>query len=68
MARYDVGAERIIQPEEWKQQEDPLRWITQTYTSAIEFIARDKPEQYLWIHRRWKSKPRKAKAVANEGM
>jgi KDO2-lipid IV(A) lauroyltransferase len=55
--RYDIGVQRIIRPEEWERQDDPLRWITETYTSAIESIAREDPEQYLWIHRRWKSKP-----------
>jgi Kdo2-lipid IVA lauroyltransferase/acyltransferase len=57
-ARYEVGAERIIRPHEWAEQADPLRWITQEYTSAIETIVRADPSQYLWIHRRWKSQPR----------
>ena len=56
-AQYDVGVERIIHPEEWADQVDPLRWITQTYTTAIESFVRDEPDQYLWIHRRWKSQP-----------
>ena len=55
---YDIGVERIIYPEEWEDQADPLRWITQTYTSAIEAFVRAAPAQYLWIHRRWKSRPR----------
>jgi KDO2-lipid IV(A) lauroyltransferase len=58
VARYDVGVQRIIYPHEWERQDDPLRWITQTYTAAIEATVRDAPEQYLWIHRRWKSRPR----------
>ncbi len=57
-AKYDIGVQRIIRKEEWEQRDDPLRWITQAYTSAIESIAREEPEQYLWIHRRWKSKPK----------
>jgi KDO2-lipid IV(A) lauroyltransferase len=58
VARYDIGVQRIIRKEEWEGQDDPLRWITQAYTYAIEAIAREEPEQYLWFHRRWKSKPR----------
>lgn len=58
VAKYSVGIERVIHPHEWENQEDPLRWITQAYTSAIEASVRKEPEQYLWIHRRWKSKPR----------
>lgn len=57
-ARYDIGVQRVIYPREWKGEADPLTWITQTYTSAIEEFVRDDPAQYLWVHRRWKSKPR----------
>ena len=57
VARYEVGVQRVIHPHEWETQEDPLRWITQTYTTALEEVVRDAPDQYLWIHRRWKSKP-----------
>ena len=58
-ARYDVGVQRVIHPHEWADQDDPLRWVTQAYTSAIEAFVREAPEQYLWIHRRWKSQPRR---------
>ncbi len=60
-ARYEVGIQRIINSHEWEQQDDPLRWITQAFTSAIEEMVREAPEQYLWIHRRWKSQPRAAR-------
>ncbi len=56
--RYEVGVQRIIRPEEWKDRPDPLHWITQEYSAAIEAAAREHPEQYLWIHRRWKTAPR----------
>jgi KDO2-lipid IV(A) lauroyltransferase len=57
--QYEVGVERIIMPSEWKSQVKPLPWITQEYTRAIEASIRRAPEQYLWIHRRWKSRPRR---------
>ncbi len=56
--QYEVGVERIIRPDEWQHRDDPLRWVTQEYTAAIEASIRRAPEQYLWIHRRWKSRPR----------
>ena len=59
IARYEVGVQRVIHPHEWADKDDPLRWVTQTFTSAIEAFIREAPEQYLWIHRRWKSQPRK---------
>ncbi len=48
----------IIRPEDWKAQPDPLYYITARYTRAIELMVRDAPEQYFWLHRRWKSRPR----------
>lgn len=57
-ARYEIAVERVIHPTEWTDQKDPLRWITQEYTAAIERVVRRDPAQYLWIHRRWKSRPR----------
>lgn len=55
---FEVGVERIIRPAEWRDQRDPLRWITQEFTNAMEASIRRAPEQYLWIHRRWKSRPK----------
>ena len=57
--RYQMGVERIIYPREWRDRDDPLLWITQEYTSAIERFVRQDPVQYLWIHRRWKTRPKK---------
>lgn len=55
---YRIAVERIIQPEEWADQADPLKWLTQTYAHALESAIRRHPEQYLWMHRRWKSRPK----------
>jgi len=55
---YELACNRIIEPEEWTDRPDPLHWLTQEYTAAIEAFVREAPEQYLWIHRRWKSRPR----------
>lgn len=55
---FELGFERIIYPHQWADKPDPMRWITQEYTSALENVVRRRPEQYLWIYRRWKSQPR----------
>ncbi len=55
---FHIGCERVLMPDQWKQQDDPLRWITQQYTSSLEAMIREAPEQYLWVHRRWKHRPK----------
>jgi Kdo2-lipid IVA lauroyltransferase/acyltransferase len=56
--RFEVAAQDIIFPHDWKDQPDPLRYITQRYTKAIEDFVRKDPGQYLWVHRRWKTRPK----------
>lgn len=58
---FNVGISDIIRPEHWKAAEDPLYYLTARYTRAIEKMVAEAPEQYLWIHRRWKSRPRHEK-------
>lgn len=41
--------------EEKSDKEDTLQFMTQKYTDTIESIVRTCPEQWLWIHRRWKT-------------
>jgi KDO2-lipid IV(A) lauroyltransferase len=59
---YEICVNRVIYPQEWKDQKDELKWITQEYSAAIEEFVRVAPEQYLWIHRRWKSRPKAERA------
>ncbi len=56
--RFQIAAQDIIYPADWQAQEDPLRYITQRYTTAIENIVRQDPGQYWWVHRRWKTRPK----------
>jgi Kdo2-lipid IVA lauroyltransferase/acyltransferase len=56
--RFEVGTSDIIYPEDWQDHPDPLRYITQRYTTAIETFVRQDPSQYLWVHRRWKTRPK----------
>jgi len=55
---FEIGVNRIITPDEWKDKDDPLLWLTQEYTSAIEKFVRQDPTQYWWLHRRWKHRPK----------
>ena len=61
---FKGGAQDIIYPHDWQSQPDPLRYITQRYTKAIEDIVRVDPGQYWWVHRRWKTRPKGEEAEA----
>ncbi len=55
---FDIDIADIIRPEDWHHQADELRYITERYTMGIEKMVRRDPTQYLWIHRRWKTRPK----------
>jgi Kdo2-lipid IVA lauroyltransferase/acyltransferase len=63
--RYAVTCEDVILPEEYEGRPDAVRAITQRYTAALERAVRRHPDQYFWLHRRWKHQPpaRKARAA-----
>ncbi len=54
---YELDHCDIITPGQWRDQPDPLFYITARFNRAIELAIRRAPEQYLWVHRRWKSRP-----------
>ncbi len=56
--RYEVGCPMIIEPHEFAESSDDVKLLTQRYTSALEAMIRRDPEQYLWLHRRWKHQPK----------
>jgi len=56
---FEVFTQRFIRPAEWADKDDPLRWISQEFTSALEDAVRAGPDQYFWVHRRWKHAPRR---------
>ena len=55
--KYEITCTDYIEPEDWSNQPDPLYYITARYNKAIETMVRNAPEQYLWLHRRWKTRP-----------
>lgn len=55
--RYRVLTTDVIEPDECERAEDPLFYATARFNRAIEASVRIDPGQYLWIHRRWKSRP-----------
>jgi KDO2-lipid IV(A) lauroyltransferase len=64
MMRYRVFVEDIIWPDEYANNPDAVRAITQRFTSALERLVRRFPDQYFWLHRRWKHQPARRKNKA----
>jgi KDO2-lipid IV(A) lauroyltransferase len=64
--QYRIYVEDVILPEDFADQPDAPRAITKRYTDSLERMVRRHPEQYFWLHRRWKHQPkgRKAKTAA----
>jgi KDO2-lipid IV(A) lauroyltransferase len=60
--RYQVVSEELILPEDYADRPDAAKAITQRFTAALERMVRRNPEQYFWLHRRWKHEPPKRKA------
>jgi KDO2-lipid IV(A) lauroyltransferase len=56
--RHRLETTDIIHPEDWATQEDPIFYITARWAKAVETSVEAHPGQYLWMHRRWKTRPK----------
>lgn len=63
--KYELGCEAILDPREYTSK-DATTEMTQDFTSALERAVRRAPEQYFWVHRRWKTKPPEARNVSRQ--
>jgi Kdo2-lipid IVA lauroyltransferase/acyltransferase len=51
---YDLVIESVADPRSGEDHVSSVSRLTQWYTSELERVIRATPEQYWWIHRRWK--------------
>jgi KDO2-lipid IV(A) lauroyltransferase len=61
---YEVGFEAVLDPRELSPAEATVPAITLWYSQQLETIVRAAPEQYWWVHRRWKGEPPRKKVRA----
>ena len=54
---YRVSFSPPVDPTAFDGAEDPLRELTAHFTRQLERNIREHPEQYLWMHKRWKTRP-----------
>jgi len=60
---YAVEVAEVIDPRDYADRPDAVRAITERYTAGLERLIREHPEQYLWLHRRWKHQPKVKQAA-----
>lgn len=67
---HHLRADEPIFPEAYRGRPDAVRDLTQAFTSRLELHVRRHPEQWNWLHRRWKAVERaeaRASAAAPDG-
>jgi KDO2-lipid IV(A) lauroyltransferase len=62
--QYEMAIEGVADPRTSTPEVSGVRPLTQWYTRQLEALIRRSPEQYWWLHRRWKdNRPAKRKAA-----
>ena len=54
--QFEIGCPGIVDPRQRGAETAGVRELTAWYTQQLESIIRRDPEQYWWVHRRWKEK------------
>ncbi len=59
--RYHISSKEVfpesLKRKDFKNRQEALQIITQTWVAALEEMVRKHPEQYFFVHRRWKTRP-----------
>ena len=55
--RFRGFVDAVIEPDTSRPREEEVRRMTQEVSLAMESFVRKNPGQYLWLHRRWKTRP-----------
>lgn len=56
--RHTIVVEEPIRIEKTGNKEDTVLYYTQKWSELVESYIRRYPEQWVWMHRRWKTQPR----------
>lgn len=58
LRKYVVDVSEVLEFEKTKNRKGDIKNFTARFTKAIENLIRKHPEQWLWIHKRWKTRPK----------
>ena len=54
--RFELAVDAVTDPRESGEEMGSVRDLTQWYTARLEEMVRRTPDQYWWLHRRWKER------------
>ena len=54
---FEIGCTGIADPLDLRDELKGVRALTKWYNEALAVAIYEQPEQYWWVHRRWKEKP-----------
>jgi Kdo2-lipid IVA lauroyltransferase/acyltransferase len=55
--RYKIVMGEVIRPEGYATREEAVRKMTEAWMKQFEKVIREYPEQWAWMHNRWKTTP-----------
>jgi len=68
--QFEIGIVDVVDPRTMDDSIAGVKQLTQWYNQRLEEMIREAPEQYWWVHRRWKGQPpkrrRKTRATATK--
>ena len=65
--RYAIHAPAVVDPNEESFQYGTTPLLTAWFTGELEAIIREAPDQYWWVHNRWKGEPPKRRSKPTSG-
>jgi KDO2-lipid IV(A) lauroyltransferase len=65
--RFRLVCSDLVEPDPEADQQAEVHRITQRLTKDLEDVVRRMPEQWLWLHRRWKTTPGKYRPRGRRG-
>jgi len=66
--RYRTIDAEMFVPESGDDESTAVKKITQTMIANLEAAVRQQPDHYLWLHRRWKTRPSPNSGGSQEGI
>lgn len=63
---FQVGVTGVADPRDWDESLAGVKPLTQWYNRMLASLILDHPDQYWWVHQRWKDDPRARKAAEKQ--